>query len=93
MEVSREGKLLSTMPAGKVMGELAILYNCKRTATITGDYQSMSMLGEGNLMNASQSLSERNNTYELNPKIGLILFYSGVSSLFGLDWNEFSFIF
>jgi len=35
LEVSREGKLLSVMPPGKVFGELAILYNCKRTATVT----------------------------------------------------------
>lgn len=34
MEVSRENKYLSTMAPGKVFGELAILYNCKRTATI-----------------------------------------------------------
>merc|ERR1719150_405387 len=34
VEVSREGKFLSVMPAGKLFGELAILYNCKRTATI-----------------------------------------------------------
>ncbi|XP_057381165.1 cGMP-dependent protein kinase, isozyme 2 forms cD4/T1/T3A/T3B-like isoform X1 [Daphnia carinata] len=34
VEVSREGKILSTMAPGKVIGELAILYNCKRTATI-----------------------------------------------------------
>lgn len=39
VEVSREGKFLSWMPAGKVMGELAILYNCKRTATITGNHK------------------------------------------------------
>ena len=32
--MSREGKFLSIMPPGKVFGELAILYNCKRTATI-----------------------------------------------------------
>ena len=36
VEVSREGKILSTMAPGKVIGELAILYNCKRTATIKG---------------------------------------------------------
>ncbi|XP_048509452.1 cGMP-dependent protein kinase, isozyme 2 forms cD5/T2 isoform X2 [Athalia rosae] len=35
VEVSRDGKYLSTLAAGKVLGELAILYNCKRTATIT----------------------------------------------------------
>ncbi|XP_063537146.1 cGMP-dependent protein kinase, isozyme 2 forms cD4/T1/T3A/T3B isoform X3 [Cydia strobilella] len=34
VEVSRENKYLSTMAPGKVFGELAILYNCKRTATI-----------------------------------------------------------
>lgn len=35
VEVSKEGKLLSHMSPGKVFGELAVLYNCKRTATIT----------------------------------------------------------
>lgn len=34
VEVSRENKYLSTLAPGKVLGELAILYNCKRTATI-----------------------------------------------------------
>ncbi|XP_066992526.1 cGMP-dependent protein kinase, isozyme 2 forms cD4/T1/T3A/T3B isoform X2 [Anabrus simplex] len=34
VEVSRDGKYLSTLAPGKVFGELAILYNCKRTATI-----------------------------------------------------------
>ena len=36
VEVSRENKYLSTLAPGKVFGELAILYNCKRTATIKG---------------------------------------------------------
>ena len=36
VEVSREGKFLSVMCAGKLFGELAILYNCQRTATIKG---------------------------------------------------------
>ncbi|KAK0175395.1 hypothetical protein PV327_009146 [Microctonus hyperodae] len=35
VEVSRDGKYLSTLAPVKVLGELAILYNCKRTATIT----------------------------------------------------------
>ncbi|XP_026674365.1 cGMP-dependent protein kinase, isozyme 2 forms cD5/T2-like isoform X2 [Ceratina calcarata] len=35
VEVSRNGKYMSTLEHGKVLGELAILYNCKRTATIT----------------------------------------------------------
>lgn len=34
VEVSREGKFMSIMAPGKVFGELAILYNCKRTATV-----------------------------------------------------------
>ncbi|XP_022916906.2 cGMP-dependent protein kinase, isozyme 2 forms cD4/T1/T3A/T3B isoform X3 [Onthophagus taurus] len=34
VEVSRENKYLSTLAPVKVLGELAILYNCKRTATI-----------------------------------------------------------
>jgi len=34
VEVSREGKFLSVMSMGKLFGELAILYNCQRTATI-----------------------------------------------------------
>merc|ERR1712088_1247405 len=34
VEVSRDGKMLSMMVSGKLFGELAILYNCKRTATI-----------------------------------------------------------
>nr|XP_042902919.1 cGMP-dependent protein kinase, isozyme 2 forms cD4/T1/T3A/T3B [Parasteatoda tepidariorum] len=34
VEVTKEGKFLCTMGSGKVFGELAILYNCTRTATI-----------------------------------------------------------
>jgi len=34
VEVSREGKFMISMGPGTVFGELAILYNCKRTATI-----------------------------------------------------------
>ena len=37
MEVSKEGKFLHNLSPGKVFGELAILYNCKRTATIKGE--------------------------------------------------------
>lgn len=45
MEVTREGKFLSAMAAGKVIGELAILYNCKRTATIKGKIDSSLSVG------------------------------------------------
>ena len=37
MEVSKDGRSLSQMGPGKVFGELAILYNCQRTATIKGE--------------------------------------------------------
>ncbi|XP_054454619.1 cGMP-dependent protein kinase 1-like isoform X2 [Anoplopoma fimbria] len=35
VEVTKEGMKLCTMGPGKVFGELAILYNCTRTATVT----------------------------------------------------------
>ncbi|XP_050511707.1 cGMP-dependent protein kinase, isozyme 2 forms cD4/T1/T3A/T3B isoform X4 [Diabrotica virgifera virgifera] len=34
VEISRENKILHHLDPGKVLGELAILYNCQRTATI-----------------------------------------------------------
>jgi hypothetical protein len=36
VEVTKDGKKLCSMGPGKVFGELAILYNTKRTATIRG---------------------------------------------------------
>uniref|UniRef100_A0A3Q1GGG4 cAMP-dependent protein kinase type II-alpha regulatory subunit n=1 Tax=Acanthochromis polyacanthus TaxID=80966 RepID=A0A3Q1GGG4_9TELE len=36
VEVTKEGKKLCSIGPGKVFGELAILYNCTRTATVTG---------------------------------------------------------
>lgn len=38
-EVIKDGKILGIMGAGKAFGELAILYNCKRTASIRGMLQ------------------------------------------------------
>lgn len=35
-EVIKDGKVLGTMGPGKAFGELAILYNCTRTASIRG---------------------------------------------------------
>ncbi|XP_037608546.1 cGMP-dependent protein kinase 1-like [Sebastes umbrosus] len=35
VEVTKQGKTLCTIGQGKVFGELAILYNCTRTATVT----------------------------------------------------------
>ena len=33
-DVIKDGKVLGSLGAGKAFGELAILYNCKRTASI-----------------------------------------------------------
>lgn len=35
-EIIVNGKVLGILPAGKAFGELAILYNCRRTASIRG---------------------------------------------------------
>ena len=37
-EVIKDGKVLGQLGIGKAFGELAILYNCKRTASIRGLY-------------------------------------------------------
>ena len=37
-EVIKDGKVLGRLGVGKAFGELAILYNCKRTASIKGCY-------------------------------------------------------
>jgi hypothetical protein len=36
-EIIVNNKVLGTLPAGKAFGELAILYNCRRTASIKGN--------------------------------------------------------
>lgn len=38
VEVTKEGMKLCTMGPGKVFGELAILYNCTRTATVKSKF-------------------------------------------------------
>ncbi|KAJ8359627.1 hypothetical protein SKAU_G00161520 [Synaphobranchus kaupii] len=40
LEVIQNGKLLGQMRPGTAFGELAILYNCKRTASVKAVYQS-----------------------------------------------------
>lgn len=37
-EVIKDGKVLGRMGEGKAFGELAILYNCTRTASIRGEF-------------------------------------------------------
>ncbi|CAG09161.1 unnamed protein product, partial [Tetraodon nigroviridis] len=39
LQVTQAGRDLRTLTTGDVFGELAILYNCKRTATVTGPPQ------------------------------------------------------
>jgi len=39
VEVSKHGKILTIMGPGRVFGELAILYNCTRTASIKGKWK------------------------------------------------------
>lgn len=36
LEVVKDGDILGRMSSGKAFGELAILYNCTRTASIKG---------------------------------------------------------
>lgn len=37
LQVVQSGKMLGEMRPGTAFGELAILYNCKRTATVKGE--------------------------------------------------------
>lgn len=36
VEVSKGGNKMTDLASGKVFGELAVLYNCTRTATVVG---------------------------------------------------------
>lgn len=36
VEVSKDGNKMANLGSGKVFGELAVLYNCTRTATVVG---------------------------------------------------------
>lgn len=40
LEVSKGDQVLGRMGAGKVFGELAILYNCTRTASVKGTFST-----------------------------------------------------
>jgi hypothetical protein len=37
LEVTKDEEVLGEMSSGTVFGELAILYNCKRTASVRGE--------------------------------------------------------
>lgn len=38
MEVSQRDRILGIIGAGKAFGELAVLYNCQRTASVRGQF-------------------------------------------------------
>ena len=40
VQVTKEGHYLREMSAGTVFGELAILYNCTRTASVKGKFSA-----------------------------------------------------
>jgi cGMP-dependent protein kinase len=46
-EVIKEGKVLGKMGPGKAFGELAILYNCTRTASIRGEVNQLAIMCPG----------------------------------------------
>lgn len=41
LEVYKDNALLGRMEVGRAFGELALLYNCKRTASVRGEYNIM----------------------------------------------------
>lgn len=45
VEVTKQGNTLCTIGPGKVFGELAILYNCTRTASVTGKQTPIRQFG------------------------------------------------
>ncbi|KAI7797250.1 putative cGMP-dependent protein kinase 1, partial [Triplophysa rosa] len=58
VEVTKEGMKLCTMGPGKVFGELAILYNCTRTATVKSDVPTFQGLSEEILSKLADVLEE-----------------------------------
>lgn len=48
VEVSKAGVKMAELGSGKVFGELAVLYNCTRTATVVGrSFQAFSLTAIG----------------------------------------------
>jgi Cyclic nucleotide-binding domain len=49
-EIIVNDKVLGILPAGKAFGELAILYNCRRTASIRGTFADVSLISQSKLL-------------------------------------------
>ncbi|CAK8674002.1 cGMP-dependent protein kinase 1-like isoform X2 [Clavelina lepadiformis] len=61
VEVTKENKFIRTMKSGSVFGELALMYNCKRTATVTAKGATKVWMLERNIfqmvmMNTTRSI-------------------------------------
>lgn len=41
VEISKDGQQLSSLSTGKIFGELAVLYNCVRTASAKGSQSNL----------------------------------------------------
>jgi hypothetical protein len=64
-EVIKEGKVLGKMGPGKAFGELAILYNCTRTASIRGEVQPVGHHVSQFMMQSYEYVRNGNNTNTL----------------------------
>ena len=81
VEVSREGKFMISMGSGTVFGELAILYNCKRTATIKGMFQYFWLLL---ILSLTYNFFQRN----LHASCGLLNVNASKPSWWDLEWSS-----
>ena len=57
LEVTKDEQVLGEMSSGTVFGELAILYNCKRTATVKGRFLRLVVCLSLGLYGLSESVS------------------------------------
>ncbi|TPP67702.1 cGMP-dependent protein kinase isozyme 1 [Fasciola gigantica] len=55
-EVTKGGKRLCTMNSGRCFGELALLYNCKRTASVRGDVPLLKELPASRIVRIADAL-------------------------------------